>query len=124
MNSALPKQVVSPSQPVQETGNVIKQQRSASTMQTDVMLMPVICVLLGFVCLVGILYIGAFVGINKEGYRRTELLSQLRTQQDMQANWQQMLAKEAGPSIVEKHAAKLNMIPAVPSQTVLLGTDE
>lgn len=124
MASPLRKQIISPSHPVQETGSEKKQHRSASTIQADVMLMPVICILLGFVCLVGILYIGAYVGLNKEGYRRTELLSQLRTQQDMQANWQQMLAKEAGPSIVEKHAAKLNMIPAVPSQTVLLGTDE
>lgn len=124
MSVPLRKPIVSPSHPVHDAGNRKKTVTQVQTIHEDVVFMPIIGALMGLVCLIGILYLGAYVGLNKEEFRRTELLSQLRTQQDMQANWQQLLAKEAGPSIVEKHAANLNMIPSVPSQTVLLRTNQ
>ncbi len=72
-------------------------------------------------CVLGLLYLGAYARLSHEGFRRTELLHQLHQQSALSEQYTQILARlEASPAISQE-AHRMHMAIPAPGDSVHLG---
>ncbi len=83
------------------------------------LLLIVVCALCS--CCIGLLYLSSYAQLAREGYRRVQLLSALRTEQERSKEYQQLKAQVNTPDYIESKAVhQLHMQRAEDMQTVTI----